>query len=329
MKEVLAFNHEYAPHVSSKEIKDDVVSYLGEYRLGFQRFDYKLVFDGNLCDPYRFEKMRVKAQRAIEEREKINLPTHREESELLGIEVLEEDLKEAPDGATIVWASPPGPSREGYGDYGFIYLGKLARLSRIFSEIHMTAVRVESPTLYQLNFLRNEITGVFGNKLTEDEFLSSPIVTTNLTKEEAQDLVNDIFDPKFNEIKETLLWDCIRKAEPLIESYIKTKDKGVFHALENFVIAVKAGKNMPAGDVSEIVRNFSFLPPLVNGSCGVSAQSNRLFGSFPTDSSLSGNKKEWFVCPKCEYRADGPVGNRCPSCGITKEEFAKGGGQTC
>lgn len=32
--------------------------------------------------------------------------------------------------------------------------------------------------------------------------------------------------------------------------------------------------------------------------------------------------QEWFSCPKCSYKADGPVGNTCPGCNLTKEEFA-------
>lgn len=32
--------------------------------------------------------------------------------------------------------------------------------------------------------------------------------------------------------------------------------------------------------------------------------------------------QEWFTCPKCSYKADGPVGNQCPGCNLTKEEFA-------
>ena len=38
---------------------------------------------------------------------------------------------------------------------------------------------------------------------------------------------------------------------------------------------------------------------------------------------------EHFVCPKCEYRATGPVGNECPHCHLTKEDFAKQGGKVC
>ncbi|HMS22290.1 MAG TPA: hypothetical protein PKA38_00850 [Candidatus Levybacteria bacterium] len=33
--------------------------------------------------------------------------------------------------------------------------------------------------------------------------------------------------------------------------------------------------------------------------------------------------QEWFTCPKCSFKADGPVGNQCPGCKITMEEYAQ------
>lgn len=42
-----------------------------------------------------------------------------------------------------------------------------------------------------------------------------------------------------------------------------------------------------------------------------------------------GDEQEWFSCPKCSFRADGPVGNSCPGCGLTKEAFAAETGIIC
>lgn len=46
-------------------------------------------------------------------------------------------------------------------------------------------------------------------------------------------------------------------------------------------------------------------------------------------SKLVNEANEHFVCPKCDYHATGPVGNECPHCHMTKEEFAKQGGTVC
>lgn len=43
----------------------------------------------------------------------------------------------------------------------------------------------------------------------------------------------------------------------------------------------------------------------------------------------SKGEQEWFSCPKCKYKANGPVGNTCPGCRLTKEEFIENGGQEC
>jgi len=54
----------------------------------------------------------------------------------------------------------------------------------------------------------------------------------------------------------------------------------------------------------------------------------------PSKSSLQNKsskkeEQEWFNCPKCKYQADGPIGNECPGCHITKEAFVEEGGVNC
>lgn len=40
-----------------------------------------------------------------------------------------------------------------------------------------------------------------------------------------------------------------------------------------------------------------------------------------------GTSQEWFTCPKCGYAADGPIGNKCPGCNLTKEDYAEESGE--
>jgi len=42
-----------------------------------------------------------------------------------------------------------------------------------------------------------------------------------------------------------------------------------------------------------------------------------------------GKSEDHFNCPRCKKTADGPVGDTCPNCGITKEEFIEEGGEAC
>ncbi|MGE5042214.1 MAG: hypothetical protein ACM3IJ_04910 [Candidatus Levyibacteriota bacterium] len=47
-------------------------------------------------------------------------------------------------------------------------------------------------------------------------------------------------------------------------------------------------------------------------------------GVFGNEASVFSNEEDkWFNCPKCKYKADGPVGNTCPGCGLTKEKYAQ------
>jgi hypothetical protein len=40
-----------------------------------------------------------------------------------------------------------------------------------------------------------------------------------------------------------------------------------------------------------------------------------------------GSSNEWFNCPDCNYKASGPIGDRCPGCRITKEQYATKSGK--
>lgn len=60
------------------------------------------------------------------------------------------------------------------------------------------------------------------------------------------------------------------------------------------------------------------------GGCagGGNKQSNILNSITPRLTNLLNQDSEWFTCPKCSYKADGPIGNVCPGCNLTKEQFA-------
>ncbi len=44
---------------------------------------------------------------------------------------------------------------------------------------------------------------------------------------------------------------------------------------------------------------------------------------------LGSSSQEWFTCPKCSYKADGPIGDTCPGCGLTKDAYAQESGEIC
>ena len=65
----------------------------------------------------------------------------------------------------------------------------------------------------------------------------------------------------------------------------------------------------------------------VKAGCGNSG--GFAFGSNPERTSMILNsvaqfgRQEWFKCPECRYQANGPIGNICPGCGLTKDEYAE------
>lgn len=67
-----------------------------------------------------------------------------------------------------------------------------------------------------------------------------------------------------------------------------------------------------------------------SGRSGIRSGASSVAG---LSSAFGGAEHKWFVCPRCGYEADGPVGDSCPQnkggCGLTKEEYAQVGGQTC
>ena len=127
------FSVEYENKVFDQELREDIVSYLGEYRFKLQKYNYQLVFSQSnnekwrLRDTHRFEAMGAKARRSIEERKLRKESVHREKAEAAGIEYLETQLITAKEGDSVVWASPPGDEKEGYGQYGFFYIGKVRK----------------------------------------------------------------------------------------------------------------------------------------------------------------------------------------------------------
>jgi hypothetical protein len=350
-----AFNLEYLPqNLSDKSLRQDIVSYLGEYRFKIPKFNYglSLVCDETggqrICDPNEKEPMVTKAYRSIQERRMRGDPTHREEHELLGLMRLESQLRNANDEAIIIWASPPGPKEEGYGDYGFIYKGKIEG-SLGNKKISMTAVRVENPTINQFNRTLSKIVNRGININSADDFLSSPIVSErNISEEEFDAVLRQEFSFEEKEEEQERFSEIIKFVEPLIERLIfsikygtKNEKTRNFYALENYVISLREGQSSKnakreyaAPDIDRIVNVYgAYQPPVAKGSCGSTggSVSNMLFGSMSEMTRAGGllDSREPFTCPKCSYTTHKPVGNQCPGCGLTKEQYAEESGMAC
>ncbi|OIP57172.1 MAG: hypothetical protein COX79_05470 [Candidatus Levybacteria bacterium CG_4_10_14_0_2_um_filter_36_16] len=341
-----AFNLEYYPGSYEREaIREDVVSYLGEYRLQVPKFHYQLQFSQGeeglfaLRDSFKGEPMVAKGARAIQERSLRGENVSREKAELVGIRRLEDQLRFGKTEDTILWASPPGPKEEGYGDYGFIYKGSLQEKNGV-KKITMTAIRVENPNIDQFNFVLSQASGIeFKNKRAED-FLQNPILVEeqideklfdNICKKQFAFLGTDEAQAKFNRI--------IARLSPLIEEVVDVIQKGnrrekiaAFRALENYTLMLKKGediflkKDKPyvvQNSLSDILPQYNYVPPAAFGSCGGTLQSNNIFSLGQSLSSVLlggeaigpdryGDRK--FKCPSCRQTNIRPFNSLLPSC---------------
>ena len=346
------FRLEYRENVPDQALIDDIVSYLGEYRFSLPKYSYALRFSGGkLRDPHRGDPMSDLSQRAIGKKILEGNTCSREWAEKWGFENLDSQLVSAKENDTIVWASPPGPKEEGYGNYGFIFVGKVEKGYLSEKTIHMTAIRVENPKIEQLNEAMYLITGKKTDYGNAEEFLKNPKVLSEDLKESYIDaLLKRCFSFKANEENQEKFRSIMREMFPLFLEFIQSaknprKTQGEkrkeFNSLENYALKRKGEYNRvpfgresiiidfrPIPRLSSITGKYGYEPPKVAGSCPSSNKNSNLFseGSFLNDLF---SEQEWFHCPKCNYQADGPIGDTCPNCKLTKEEYAQETGINC
>ena len=341
-----AFNLEYLPPIASRQsIRQDIISYLGEYRFEIPKYEYDLFYSKNDRGEVSVlsadgESMLDKSQRAIKERRLRGEPTHREANETLGLLGLEDQLKDACDGDTIFWASPPGPEEEGYGDYGFIYRGGIQE-----GTIRMAALRVENPTIEQYNRAMSILTATRFNFAHTDDFLKSPyIVSAGISDSYIEHILKQEFSYRPDDQKQREFESAIRILDPMINRAIFTIRNGsredrlsTFYALENYAIELRDRRVTPlieSTSLSYIISSLSYKPPVARGSCGSTGhQSNMLFsGDSLANSVLTQDKygSREFKCPACNMtniRPENELIERCQHCGSNRVGCETGGGE--
>jgi len=340
-----AFRVEYRRDIPDQVLYDDVVSYLGEYRFSLPKYSYNLKFkDGKLRDPNRHDSMEELSQRAIDFKRKVGKYFVREQAELRGFQSLNDQLKYAKTGSTIVWASPPGPKEDGYGDYGFVYFGKVEESNPEEKNVKMTAMRIEKPNISQFNKAIQMFGDEKADHVAAEEFLASPnVFADDLNEGYAEAILGRVFNFKSNEKKQEEFRAIMKKMFPLIWDFIgSSRNLRGLYSLENYALALKKDYERSeregiveiadlksAKTLKDIIGDYGHEPPKVAGSCGSTSnnkvKSSNVFNSYSSLNSLS--ESEWFTCPKCGYEADGPIGNKCPGCNLTKEDYAEESGE--
>ncbi len=324
------FRLEYAPDTPREVVYKNLESLLGEYVFEVPKYDYLLGYkDGKLIEPVTNETWISKTLKTIDSKKNEGKNTSREEADLEGFVRLEKRLINAPVGTTIVWMSPPGPKKEGYGDWGFVYVGEIGDEGRIL----MKALRVEKPRLLDYSLFYALISNDPFNPVIEEDFIAHPLVISDLNVQQIRSLITGFFIQKDAQ-NNSIFYQAMHELSPYIDKYLKILKRGgskafeqqAFNALLNYSLDLK--DRLEEGRSDEIPQSFSSVferyayrvPPLA-GSCGSIGSSNDIFNSLSPLSKILNpeNKIHWdyhngtcVVCNKKNAEV-GPC-NICKEC---------------
>lgn len=321
-------------------IQDNLVRYVGEYRLGekFDEYFYEVKTNPDTSESYfasgNNEPIKNTYKKAIFEREKRGLEAFRETAEQEGFEILEKNLVNAPDGTMAVWVSPPGDKKDGYGDYSFTFI------AQVVDKINGRKVRIIP---YRNEFSKKEHNNYL-SKLTEREidyekdvdFLKSPQIINAGGLYGPEDVLEFIGEQE--EFTDSWREEFYLKAQPIIQWYLNLVKENAndyelqkaLHALENFSIAYKDNRDVALSDKKNISGELSYLgtgqvfveawggnaPPVVRGSCGAIGDKTPT----PMEMQEEFSKKERVLCctcPFCKEKVEAKIAKgkiECPSC---------------
>lgn len=338
--------------------KRQLETHLGErfnVLLSETRFE---VNEGRIYGENTTEPFMQMLERGVSYRREFGDPVdfEREEAELVGFKKIEETLTKdsTKTGTMMLSISPPG-SEDSIYKHNFydVFTLKEDEKGR-----YVEAIRYSSSLTNEEYEEKIKPFKVFEKQPTDSDFLKDPILINN-EKFKSSDDVHSYLHKDHDFITKAEFDDVIEIVSPLITSYINTMsdrpfDQNLQHLTYNALlnkadIALDVVRSKDEQDLVErYTRESKFAAQwdifnlgkqpvrVVSTGCGssggFSASKNLNSTAAPFSVSEFGSKKneqEWFSCPKCKYKASGPVGDTCPGCRLTKEEFVNEGGQSC
>lgn len=339
------FDANFVRSLREKSIKDNLLSYAGEYRLGVKFDEY---YYQEEKDPITGEKylssdgvgaVRDIYKKAISFREENGLSVRREVAECLGFEKFEKGLLESPDGTMAIWVSPPGAVSDGYGGYSFTFIGQVES-GETGRKIRMIPYR-NINTLEEHSSQVSRITGRDVDFKSDVDALSSPFI---IEPQQGFESPEDILRFMGEEESFDVTWkkELEEKAGPFIQAFLylvrtNAPDEELIkvrNAFENFAIAFRENRGIEAikmnsgeefdikfVNVSQVqIDKWGYTPPTVGGSCGPSIeqesnpstpmQFQESFGILTKDK----YGKRTFNCPACNKENVRPFNELLSNC---------------
>ncbi len=249
----------------------------------------------------------------------------REMAELSGWQRVEELLTQGGYG-NVIQLSPPSADHRDHGDYGFLFWFERQGdevVNHIFrydepkkgglpaSRLLAGAFGLSDDMADEKDFLRLPIPLIAGKGAIIDRLKAMGLETSQLAAEELEKRLRT--DP----IVRNALWQykhALLQATP--ESFT---NRGGWHGSPEELLSIIYERSYQLASAQGFLdrRYQAPLPPVfAGGSCPVtqSGMSNYSYADWLL--------RKPFECPKCGYISYVPVGNRCPGCKITKEQWA-------
>lgn len=349
--------------VKNKERLDAYTKRQLETHLG-ERFNVLLsetryeINEGKIFGENTNEPFMQMLERGIEYRKQHgnSVDFEREEAEVIGFRKVEQKLtkNDAEIGTMLLSVSPPGEEDSIYKhNFYDVFTLKEDKKGRFIEAVRYSSSLTIEEYQDKLKPLKE-----FEDIPKDSDFLKEPIlVDKNLFK--TSDEVHSYLHKNHEFITKEEFDQLISIVSPLITSYVNTMSEKPFDnnlqlltynaILNKADVAIKIVKSKDEENQMEKYINQSRFSTkmdifmlgrqpvrVTSTGCGasggfsVSQNLNTTASPFSvSEFGVKNKQEEWFSCPKCKYKASGPIGDTCPGCRLTKEEFATEGGITC
>lgn len=328
--------------VSRQGLFKHITTYLGEYRFNQAIDTYGLIYNGQLQLRGEHESRPLVSQikQCIESNKAIWRSTHREEADLKGALSLEKQLENAKDGDFVLWASPPEPGSDDYGDHGYIYLGRVSTKSQPGSSkrVDMYSFRINDKNLDSYNKAISRLTGEKINHERPEDFIANPVFFEEFVETNVIGVLSETCNFAQDKYEEKAVAETLRILQPYIHGFIGLVRQGApkedlahaFAAIEKHAIEVWSSIRQSYETNSAIInfedltklsfyalvnRYNGFPLPQAAGSCGPVCSTN-IFGKSPLADLLTPT----MPCPVCTKTI--VVGSEsCSNCKTTRAEY--------